>query len=308
MVYVVTDLHLAQKVVEMSEVVAGGEEAFRQRPFGACYINIANPLRHNPESIQKLMWLSKKGLPFTYRPALVTRGVSTPISGAGFLVVQNAAALAGLVLSQLVREGTPFIRDACAGGTFDMQHMVGQQSPPEIRGFNEELLHYYNLPGFGIGGNTGSKTVDGQAVMEAALSLLTSVQAGGNLLHDVGYMDNGVTGSLEMLAICDEIISWIKVYMKPLIINNETIAMDDIRTVVEQDGDFLSSDNTLQHFREDLYPRLLDRRSHDDWAADGATTLRQRANVYVEELLNQPEKQYLTEEQLAGVQAIVDQG
>jgi len=68
----VTELSIAQKVVEMAEIVAGGEETLRQRPFAACYINIANPLRHNPESIKKLIWLSRKGLRFVYRPALVT--------------------------------------------------------------------------------------------------------------------------------------------------------------------------------------------------------------------------------------------
>lgn len=306
LVYVVTELSLAKKVVEMAEIVAGGEEALRQRPFAACYINIANPLRHNPESIQKLIWLSRKGLPFVYRPALVTRGVSTPVTGAGFLVVQNAAGLAGLVLSQLVREGTPFIRDACAGGTFDMQHMVGQQSPPEIRGFNEEMLHYYKLPGFGIGGNTGAKTVDQQAALEAALSLLTSVQAGAHLIHDVGYMDNGVTGSLEFLTICDEIINWIKAYMKPLIVNKETLALDAIKEVVKTDADFLSSNNTLNHFRDDLYPKLLDRRNFNSWEADGEKTMRQRANEMVEEILSEPVEEYLTEEKLKAIQTIVD--
>lgn len=306
LVYVVTELSLAQKVIEMAEIVAGGEEALRQRPFAACYINIANPLRHNPESIQKLIWLSRKGLPFVYRPALVTRGVSTPITGAGFLVVQNAAGLAGLVLSQLVREGTPFIRDACAGGTFDMQHMVGQQSPPEIRGFNEEMLHYYGLPGFGIGGNTGAKTVDQQAALEAALSLLTSVQAGAHLIHDVGYMDNGVTGSLEFLAICDEIINWIKSYMKPLIVNKETLALDAIKEVVKTDADFLSSNNTLNHFREDLYPKLLDRRNYNSWEADGEKTMRQRANEMVEGILSEPVEEYLAGEKLKAIQNIID--
>ena len=307
MVYVTTDLPIAQKMVEMAEIVAGGDEALRQRPFAACYINIANPLRHNPESIQKLIWLSRKGLPFVYRPGLVTRGVTTPASGAGFLVVQNAAGLAGVVLSQLVREGAPFIRDACAGGTFDMQHMVGQQSPPEIRGFNEELLHYYKLPGFGIGGNTGSKTVNSQAALEAALSILTSVQAGAHLIHDVGYMDNGVTGSLEFLVICNEIIDWAKAYMKPLEINDETIAMDDIRAVAAGSGDFLGSDNTLRYYREDLYPRLLDRRNHNSWAADGATTMRQRAQKLVTELLKKPRKEYLTDDLRAAVQKIINE-
>jgi trimethylamine--corrinoid protein Co-methyltransferase len=305
-VYVVTDFALVKRVVEMAEVVAGGEEAFRNQPFAACYINIANPLRHNPGSIQKLIWLSEKGLPFTYRPALVTRGVSTPITGAGFLVVQNAAGLAGLVLSQLVREGAPFIRDACAGGTFDMQHMVGQQSPPEIRGFNEELLHYYGLPGFGIGGNTGAKTIDAQAALEAALSLLTSTQAGAHLVHDVGYMDNGVTGSLEFLAICDEIISWIKTYASPLIINEDTLGLADIREVVEQDGDFLGSNNTLKHFREDYYPRLLDRQNYDRWLAEGGTTMRERAYELVEEVLGEPEETFLTEEQIGALDEIIE--
>jgi trimethylamine:corrinoid methyltransferase-like protein len=105
-------------------------------------------------------------------------------------------------LSQLVREGAPFIRDACAGGTRYMQYMVGQQSPPQLRGFNEEMLHPYGLPGFGVGGNSGAKILDGQAT----LSLITSVQAGAHLIHDAGYLDNATAGSLTQMVICDEII------------------------------------------------------------------------------------------------------
>jgi trimethylamine--corrinoid protein Co-methyltransferase len=306
-VYVTTDLALAQREVAMAEVVAGGAEALRQRPSAACYINITNPLRHNPESIQKLIWLSRKGLPFTYRPALVTRGVSTPVTGAGFLVVQNAASLVGLVLSQLIRERTPFIRDACSGGTFDMQHMVGQHAAPEIRGFNEELLHFYGLPGFGIGGVTGSKTVDSQAALEAVLTLMASVHAGAHLIHDVGYMDNGVTGSLVQLTICDEIISWIKAYVKPLVIDEETIALDAIREVVSEGGDFLGAKNTAEHFKEDLYPRLPDRQNYDSWYQAGATRLRERAQELVVEVLSDQARNLLSEEQNAAIAAIIEQ-
>jgi trimethylamine--corrinoid protein Co-methyltransferase len=306
-VFVTTDLHIAQQEVAMAEAVAGGAEALRKRPLAACYINISNPLRHNPESIEKLIWLSRKGLPFTYRAALVTRGVSTPETGAGFLVVQNAATLAGLVLSQLVREGTPFIRDACAGGTFDMQYMVGQHAAPEIRGFNEEMLHYYGLPGFGIGGVTGSKAVDSQAALEAALTLMASMHAGAHLAHDVGYMDNGVTGSLVQLAICDEIIGWLKAYMKPLAIDEDTIALDTIREVVDADGDFLGTKNTADHYKEDFYPRLLDRQNYDGWEQAGATLLRDRARSYVREVLSEPTENLLNEEQNAAIRAIVEQ-
>lgn len=305
--FVVTDLQLAQRVVAMAEVVAGGEEEFRQRPFAASYINMANPLRHDGESIQQLIWLSEKGLPFTYRPGMVTRGVSTPITGAGFLAVQSAAGLAGLVLSQLVREGTPFIRDACSGGTFDMKRMVGLHAAPEIRGFNEELLHYYRLPGFGIGGNSGSKDIDTQAALEAAMTLVTSTQAGAHLLHDVGYLDNGKTGSLVQLVICNEIIGWIKAYMKPLYVNDQTLALDAVRDVVNKGGDFLGSDNTVKHFREDYYPRLLDRTNYETWEKAGSKTLTDRAVEYVDKLLAMPVNERLTEDQLKAIQTIMEQ-
>ena len=305
-IYVTTDLINAQHIVAMAETVAGGAEALRERPFATCYINTSNPLRHNPEAVQKLIWLSKKGLPFTFSPSVLTRGVTTPVTGAGFLSVNNACSLSALVLSQLVREGTPFIRCSKPGGTFDMRTMVGQYAGPEIRGFNEELLHYYGLPGFSKGGFTGAKTIDTQAAFEAALTLLTSVQAGGHLIHDVGYMDNGLLGSLEFQVVCHEIIGWIKAYMKPIVVNEETLGLDTVRDAVEGGGDFLGSDHTLQHFREDYYPRLLDRDNYDGWLRAGASSLRERARAHIEEILSTPATNLLTEEQDRAVQEIVD--
>ena len=286
-VYVTTDLANTQMNVAMAEIVAGGAEALPQRPFAVNYINISNPLRHNPESIKKLMWLSEKGLPFIYRPSLVTRGLSTPITWAGFLVVNNVAALAGLVLSQLINEGTPFIRCGCSGGTFDMRTMVGLLAAPEVRGFNEDMAEYYQLPRFGIGGMCGSKEVDQQAAYEAAITLLTAALAGAGLIHDVGYMDNGTTGALDQLIICHEIIGWVKRYTKQMTVDDETLALDVIHEVVKKDGDFLETEHTFRHFREDYYPELTDRDHYDNWQAEGSLTLRDRARTAVDQILRE---------------------
>ena len=306
-IYVTTDLRNTKDCVAMAETVAGGAEALRARPFAACYINITSPLHHNPEATQKLIWLSRNGLPFTYRPCRVTRGVTAPTTAAGYLATNSAGVLAGLVLSQLINEGTPFIGDCCTGGTFDMRHMVGQCAAPEIRGFNEDLLHFYGLPGFGVGGDTGAKLVDAQSGLEAALTLITSVQAGANLIHDVGYMDHAKTGSLVQMVVCDEIIEWVKVYLKPVVINDETLAMDAIQEASAGDGDFMASENTLRHFREDWYPDLLDRATYESWAAEGKLSLRDRARRYVDSVLERPPRSLLGDEQARSVQAIVDQ-
>jgi len=286
-VYVTTDLANTQMNVAMAEIVAGGEEALRKRPFALNYINISHPLRHNPESIRKLMWLAGKGLPSVYRPSLVTRGISTPITGAGFLVVNNVAGLAGLVLSQLIREGAPFVRCGCSGGTFDMKTMVGLHAAPELRGFNEDMAEFYGLPRFGIGGLSGSKTPDQQAAYEAALTLLTSALSGAQLIHDVGYMDNGTTGALDQLVICHEIIGWVKQYMKDLVVDDEHLALDVIDDVVRNDGDFLQTEHTFAHFREDHYPELTERQNYDIWQAEGGLTLRDRAGENVDRILRE---------------------
>ena len=306
-VYVTTSLPNTQSKVAMAEAVAGGEDALRRKPFCANYINIAHPFRHNPESLQKLLYLAGKGLPAIYRPSIVTRGVSMPITVPGFLVANNAAQLAGLVVSQLKREGAPFIRCSHSGGTFDMRTTVGLHSAPEVRGFQEDLAHWYGLPSFGIGGTSASKCVDQQASLEAALTLMSSTLSGAHLIHDVGYLESGLTGSLPHLVICGEIIAWLKAYMKGLEINDETLALDLIDEVAP-DGNFIDTQHTVRHLREDHYPELRNQKRFEDWSAEGSMTLLDRATKKAETILAAHEPRQIPEEVRKRIKRIVDNG
>ncbi len=304
-IYVTTNMPNTQAVVAMAEAIAGGVDELRRHPFATCYINITHPLRHNPESIQKLLYLSEKRLPFIYRPSIVTRGLSTPITVPGFLVVNNAATLAGLVLSQLKREGAPFIRCSCAGGTFDMRTMVGLHSAPEVRGFNEELAHFYGTPCFGLGGSTASNVVDEQSALEAALTLVTGTLAGGGLIHDVGYMSSSTSGSLIQTVICHEIITWVKEYMKGLVIDEETLALDVVAEV-GTDGNFVDTDHTYRHFKDDHYPELRDQRLYENWLESGKPTMKARAREKVEKVLAEHQPRRFEESVQKAIQEIVD--
>jgi trimethylamine--corrinoid protein Co-methyltransferase len=290
-VYVTTGMENTILDVEMAEIRVGGPDNFRRKPFAACYINISHPLKHNADSVQKLMYLSEKRIPFVYRPSISTRGLTGPVTQAGFLVCNNASTLAGVVLAQLTRQGAPFIRCSCPGGTFDMKTMVGHHTGAEIRGFNEELAHYYDMPCFGIGGSTSSKVVDQQASLEATTNLLTGVLAGSGLMHDVGYMAASTTGSFIQSVICDELIAWVRNYMKGLDTSPEQLALDVIHELGSRSiddpvfGKFLDTQHTYEHFKEDYYPDLLDQQLYQDWFAGGATTLKDRAKVKVEEIL-----------------------
>lgn len=284
-VFVTETFGAAVKAIEMAETVAGGPEALQRAPSVACYVNVTTPLRHNQDSLQKLLYFSGKGLPFVYVPA-VRRGITSPMTIAGGIALNNAGGLAGLVLTQLNAEGAPFIM--CAGGAvmiMDMRTMGTAYAAPDGRMYEGALPgDLYGLPRWGLAGCSDSKAVDQQAALEAATTLLVDVQNGCHLIHDLGYLEGGMSGSLEMLAICDEVVGWIKRLMQPLEVNRDTLALDLIAEV-GPDGQFLDQEHTLRHVREDWVPSLMDRSIFDRWHAAGEQTLRERANKAVSKRL-----------------------
>jgi trimethylamine--corrinoid protein Co-methyltransferase len=255
-VFTPPDLAGCRDTVEMAEVVAGGEEALRLNPFICAYINFSSYTRHNQEALQRLLYMAGKGLPLIYVSSIALRGVMTPVTVAGCLALSNAGQLAGLLLAQLKREGTPVFAFRTGGGGFDMRTMTALYSSPDARGMRGDLAHYYGMPTFGTSGCSDSKLPDEQASMELAFTLLTDTLEGSNLVHDLGYLESGRTGSLEMLVMCDEAVGWIKRFREPVAVNDETLALG---TIFEADGDFIATQHTVRHYREDWKPSISDR-------------------------------------------------
>jgi trimethylamine--corrinoid protein Co-methyltransferase len=271
------------EIVEMLEVAVGDAERLRNRPTAIIYLNPTSGFRHNEEALRKLMYVAERHLPCVYWPE-VGRGLTCPITFAGGMACSNAGHLAGLVIAQLVSEGAPVTLCAAMPFTLDMKTMVVPYADPDCKAFALEMSRYYNLPSFNWGGMSDSKLLDEQAVMEAALTLFAATLSGGNLIHDIGYLESGLTASPEMVVICDEIISWLKAYMKRLEISEETLALDLIHEH-GLSGDFLGTEHTLRHVREDWQPRLVDRHNYDQWSERGATSMRERARARIDEIL-----------------------
>jgi trimethylamine--corrinoid protein Co-methyltransferase len=220
------------------------------------------------------------------------------------MAIVNAGVLAGLVLSQLKREGAPFIAPGWGGEGLDMRTMVGPYCGPDSRGMAQELAHYYNLPAFGLAGASESKLVDGQAGAEAVLTLLVETLAGANLIHDLGYLESGLTFSLAQLVICNEIVGWIEHFMAGIEINNETLALDLIDKL-GPDGQYMNNKHTLDHFRERWYPRVFERDNYHKWLAKGGKSLAERAAERVEEILAEHQPDPLPEDIAQKIKTIV---
>ena len=301
--FVTTEFPGCVDVIEMAEIVAGGAEALRRNPLCACYINVTSAMRHNGEALQKLLFLAEKGLPTTYTP-VVLRGVNGPVTAAGAIALANAGELAGLVLAQLKREGTPIILTGGVNDMLDMRTTVDSYGAPENRVMLVELAHYYGLPVFGLTGCSDAKVPDEQAAAEAAFSLILETLCGAGMAHDVGYLEGGMCQSLEQIVICDELIHYVKRFMQGLEITEETLALDVIDEL-GPGGDFLSSKHTMRHFREDWYPSLFDRKNYSEWSAAGSKTLRQRAKERLEEILETHQPEPLPADVQAGIDAVI---
>jgi trimethylamine--corrinoid protein Co-methyltransferase len=284
-VFVTTDFANCERVVRMAEAVAGGSAALAAQPFCACYVNVTSALRHNEEALAKLLFLARKGLPVLYIPVSIA-GMTSPVTMAGSMAALNAGVLTGLVLSQLTRPGSPFMVPGCALTMLDMKTMIQPYCSPDAKGVAHAMAHYYGLPSFGLGGASDAKLVDQQAAAEAALTLMVETLNGANLIHDLGYLESGLCGSLAQLVVCDEIVGWMEHLFRPLEINDETLAL---HLIDEQgpEGYHVETDHTMAHFREHWYPGIIERGDYAQWQAQGSKTLGERAAERVDEILAQ---------------------
>jgi len=272
-------------IIRMAEAVAGGAAELRSRPFLALYTEPISPLTLAAESTQKLMFMAEKALPVVFTPGLLTGGTG-PVTMAGGLVQANAEMLAGYVLAHSIREGMPFIY---GGGVFPIDMATGllRYAAPEgmlATSALTDLARHYRLPMFSFAGCSDSSLYDEQAAIEGALWTLLSSLNGGNLVHDVGYINNGLTTSYEQLVVSNEVISMVRRITGGFEINEETLALDLIDKV-GPGGEYLTSEHTLKHFKENWSPRVFSRTPYERWEKEGKKDLASRANEKAREIL-----------------------
>lgn len=291
---------------EISSVVAGGDRELAQKPFLALYAEPTSPLLHTQEALEKLLACADKEIPLIYVPATM-RGATGPVTPAGSLVVANAEQLSGLVIHQLKRKGAPFIY---GGGTppMDLKTSICSYGSSERDLGCTSLVkigQYYNLPTFTTAGCSDAHVFDQQAGAEAGFNLLIEGLAGGNLIHDSGYIGIGLISSMEMLVLCDETAANVKYYLKGIEVNAETLALDVIKAV-GPGGNFLGEVHTVKNFRQNrLETQVMNRLNLDTWEAAGAKTFAQRANERVKKLLAEHEVPQLPAEVLGRIDEIV---
>ncbi len=306
-VYTAKDRADVEDIYRIACAVVGGETELCEKPFMLLYAEPISPLLYNYESVDKLLFCAEKGVPVTCPPSPNTGG-GGPITLAGALALGNAECLVGLLLTQLVRPGTPFVYGFNTA-TLDMKSTIVSYGAPEYplgMAACADIGRYYDLPVWGTAGATDSKVVDAQAGIEAAISILTAFLTRCNLVHDAGYIEYGSTSSMEMLVIADEIIRDVRFIMDGVEISERTLAREAIHRA-KPGGGFLAEDHTLSSWKWAQWrPVLIDRMRYDRWVEKGSKDMTTRANERAREILAQHQVPSLPEEAEEVIAEVLD--
>lgn len=291
---------------EISKILRGGEPHLREKPYWVQYAEPISPLKHPFKSIDKLIFCAETGMPVIYSPAPIA-GSTAPMTVAGHVVQGLAECFFGLVIHQLTAPGAPFLMGMGAAVLDMATSQCSYNAPEYLMAYMAmvEMSHHLDIPNWGYAGTSDAQIPDGQATYEAGLLTYMSAAAGSNLNHDVGYLDFGLTGSLEMIVIMDEVIDQIRRIQKGIEIDEDHLAVEVIGQGGRQ-GQFLTHPHTLKHLRSTQWrPTLICRRGFERWSAEGQTSLMDRAHERLNQILETHSAKPIDEKMASAIDSVV---
>jgi trimethylamine--corrinoid protein Co-methyltransferase len=295
----------ASAIVEMAEVLAGGPP-LRERPLVSFGYSIVSPLHWSATALGVFRNTAGRGLPLMINSEPMGGGTA-PVTLAGCLVLANADALSGIVIAQCLERGRPLVYNLGFAHVLDMSTSVALTGAPEnalLQSAGAELARFHGLPSASWM-STEAMLPDGQAAWEKMQTGLAHASHGVSIVWGAGNLESTLSMSAEMLVIDDEIIGAIRRFQRGIGVDDETLALSLIEEV-GHGGDFLTTEHTLRHFREEIrHSRFPTRSKRDAWERQGRRSIEEKAADRVRDILAAGPRGYLRPEQERALDRIV---
>ena len=270
-----------QKAVRMAELIAGGADTLRQRPFVSFITLMISPFKIDQDYGEITCYLAREGIPVVV-PTEPICGTTSPVSLAGNVLTHVAETLGGIALVQCVRRGAPGICGSVGSITnlSTMDHLGGPIERAMINAAVAQMAQHFQLPLYSTGGTTDAKAMNVQAAYESALSSVLVAMSGANFIHDAsGLMESDLTVSYEKLVIDNEILGMCQRVLRGIEVDDETLAAG---LMIEKGPgeDYMMEAHTLEHMRGEFFvPRLANRDKREMMQPDEDALARARRLV-----------------------------
>jgi trimethylamine--corrinoid protein Co-methyltransferase len=276
----------AQDVLRMVGMVFG-ERDLASRPRVLSIPCSLTPLGWDERMLGALMTYARAGQPVMIN-SIAIQGATAPVTLSGALALQNAEILAGIVIAQLCREGTPVVY-ASGSSNVDMRTGAFCVGSPEMAVNNAlaaQMARYYRIPSRGAGALTDAMRPDAQAGYESMMNLFSALQGGLHVvLHAVGALETLNSISYEKFLLDEEAVGMVKHIGRGVRVDEEALALETVREA-GPGGSFLNATHTFVHFRDQLFfPQITRSRSYAAWRDGGRPTVVTEANRRCREIL-----------------------
>ena len=285
------------------------EDDLARKPLAIFDTCPSAPLQWSELTVHDLLLGAQAGIPIELI-SMPQLGATGPITLAGSLLLHNAESLSGVVLTQLAAKGAPVIYGGSPTAV-DMQYGTARLGAIEsimLTCAYAQMANHYNLPSHGYLGLSDAKIgADAQSGYEAATGLLLGAMAGLNNIAGAGMLIFESTQSFEKIIIDDVLAGMVKRFIRGITVNEDTLALSELRDVGTKGGDFLRLRHTLTWFRKEHFMpgKLVDRQPYESWLDQGALTSQERAREQVNEILSSHEVSPLTKSQRQDLDAVV---
>ncbi|MBF6606490.1 MAG: trimethylamine methyltransferase family protein [Chloroflexi bacterium] len=273
--------------LEMVRIARGVDDAALDRePSIFTVINSSSPLRLDAPMLQGILEFSARNQVIVMTPFTLA-GAMAPVTLAGALAQQNAEALAGVVMTQVVRPGSPVVYGGFTSNV-DMQSGAPAFGTPEYMRtamIGGQLARRYGLP-YRSSNVSAANSLDAQAAYESVFSLWGATMGGVNfLMHGAGWMEGGLHAGFEKMIIDAELLQMVAAFLDPVVVDDDTLGLDAVREV-GPGGHFFGAAHTQARFRTAFHrPMLSDWRNYESWQEAGSPEAAGKANRIVKELL-----------------------
>ena len=274
-------------VLEMVRIARGIEDAaLDEQPSVFTVVNSSSPLRLDLPMLQGIMAFAERNQVVCITPFTLA-GAMAPVTLAGALAEQNAEALAGMVLTQVVRPGSPVIYGGFTSNV-DMQSGAPAFGTPEYMRtaiIGGQLARRYGVP-YRSSNVNAANALDAQAAYESVFSLWGAIMGGVNLLmHGAGWMEGGLHASYEKMVLDAELLGMVESFLEPVVVDDASLAFEAMLDV-GPGGHFFGTEHTQSRFRTAFHkPMLSDWRNFETWEEAGSPEVPGKANRIWKELL-----------------------
>lgn len=275
------------RMVEMMQLFRNDRADLIDRPMSIFTITPSGRFRYSSESCQNLVDCVEAGIPIEIVPVTLM-GMIAPVTLVGALVFHCVDVLTGITMAQILKPGAPVLFGG-APATFHMQTASSPMAAIEAMHLDVAYVAVaksLGLPSQSYMALSDSKYLDAQSGAETFGSALLAGLAGVNSISGPGMLDYVLTFSMAKLVFDNDLCGQVLHFLREIKPVDDLPTMDLVREVLSE-GHLLTAQQTLDHWREELYMAnpVIDRTDSEGSTGAGAQELVERASNEVERRL-----------------------